>query len=143
MTGPGAWGTHALTLRLLDFATHEHETVRHAAFETLAVLSYWDHVTSDAFFIEMTPNTTMAVTLNAITHEQDKTLRIFAIRVLGSFVRAELHIEELNRYIEEDNGVDLPKIIAELACVFYTPQRGAGRLHADSARHHVRGQQHA
>lgn len=114
--GPGAWGRHALILRLLDFATHESSTVRVCAFESLAVLSYWDHVTSEAFFIEMTPNTSMVLVLNAITTEQDESLRIFAVRVLGAFVRAEVHIKELNRFIEEDNGMNIPESIAKLAC---------------------------
>jgi hypothetical protein len=116
VTGPPAWGKHALILRLLEFAAHESLTVRVRAFESLAVLSYWDHITSEAFFIEMTPNTAMLLVINAITTEQDQTLLIFAIRVLGAFVRAELHIKELSRFIEQDNGVNLPQSIAKLAC---------------------------
>ena len=115
------WGIHATILRLLLFARHEHETVRCAAYETLAVLSYWDHVTEKAFFIEMTPNTSMEIMLNAVTTETDESLRIYAIRTLGAFVRAELHIKQLNMYIEADNGVDLSKSIAELACSTVRP----------------------
>lgn len=116
ITGPAAWGKHALILRLLEFATHESLTIRIRAFESLAVLSYWDHITSEAFFIEITPNTSMLVVLDAIVTEQDQSLRIFAVRVLGAFVRAGLHIKELSRFIDEDNGVDLAKSIAKLAC---------------------------
>ena len=116
VTGPAAWGKHALILRLLEFASHESLAVRIRAFESLAVLSYWDHVTSEAFFIEITPNTSMLLVLDAIVTEQDQSLRIFAVRVLGAFVRAELHIKELSKFIEEDNGVDLAQTIAKLAC---------------------------
>lgn len=115
VTGPGAWGIHAMILRLLDFAKHESITVRTCAFETLAALSYWDHVTSEAFFIEMTPNTSMLLTINAIINEQDQGLRTFAIRLLGAFVRAELHIKELSNFIDEDNGLGLPEILAKFA----------------------------
>jgi Ca2+-binding EF-hand superfamily protein len=116
------WGVHAAVLRLLDFAKHEDETVRLKAFEAFATLSFWDHVTDKAFFIEMTPNTCMKIFLNAVTKELDESLRIFAVRVLGSFVRAQLHIKELNQYIEEDNGDDVSNSIAKLACTTVRPE---------------------
>eukprot|EP01043_Picozoa_sp_COSAG02_P025025 COSAG02_NODE_1390_length_12915_cov_6.825531_1_plen_3708_part_00 len=109
------WGTHAAILRLLEFARHEDDTLRLKAFEALATLSYWDHVTEKAFFVEYTPNTSMYIVLNAITSETDQSLRIFAVRFLGALVRAQRHIKELNRYIEDEDEADVAQSIARLA----------------------------
>lgn len=116
------WGIHAAILRLLEFATHEDEAVRLKAFETFAILSFWDHVTARKFFIEFTPNTAMQIVLNAITSEQDESLRIFAVRVLGAFVRSDLHIKQLNWYIENDNEVDVAASIARMARATVRPE---------------------
>merc|ERR1711871_1154570 len=110
------WGTHAAILRLLRFATHEDDTVRLKAWEAFATLSFWDHVTGKSFFLEFTPNTSMQIVLNAITSEKDESVRLFAVRLLGAFARDQLHIKELNGYMEDDCHVDVAECIARMAC---------------------------
>jgi len=108
------WGVHASILRLLRYAKHEDVIVRRNAFETLAALSYLDHVTEKAFFVEITANTAVQIVFDAIALETDEALRIYAVRFLGALVRRQVYIVELTACLEESE-VDLYQELSKLA----------------------------
>jgi Ca2+-binding EF-hand superfamily protein len=107
------WGVHYRIMRLLLFAEHENIVVRRCAFEALATLSYWTHVTGKEIFVPMTPNTSMVLVLDAVLDEDEATA-IFAVRILTAFVARQTHIRELVDYLD-NSPLDIPLEIALLA----------------------------